>query len=590
MLRRSINHNLPVFVLILLAIVLLAGCDGMGQKTRKPPGNFSRGLSLTDQASGTPSAVVNPEGNLIQVVIPSQSENSRNSFRYIQIDQAARITMDQELGLGLTPYVRSPKVVNNGDELHLVWAARRSTSKGWELWHAIINTDAEITSQPKLISQGTDRVSQFDVTGDDRGNLTIVWEDSESFSIYISRISSRGNIISSPELLIEEGEVPALIADIESIHVAWMQGEKLFYSQVFDDSSFPLEGEELAKIQVAIGNRLDGPVIGITNSQVYLFWSILRQVGLEAGTAITEYLVFPKSEPTQAHRALLTINPASEDLLQPYQGSIALSQIVPAPPENYLSTNYILDPRTLPNPAQGAQIVAVSANQNLRLDSHIQIAVGIFEDGNYQGYSVGTHTTEISQNPSISIDAGGNLHLIWQEGFSGNRVYYATTSPTTKGILDRVVLSDISNFLLSGGIEAITGILLFPFAFPWMAIGLVMMIILRLARNDEDVTQRFSQILIVLALASYQISKLLFLPDMLIYVPFSAWLDLPESLGLVFRIAVPIIIAGLGFMAAEWRRRRSDSPPSSLAYYMTVIIVDTLLTLSVYGVIFLGEY
>ncbi len=118
-----------------------------------------------------------------------------------------------------------------------------------------------------------------------------------------------------------------------------------------------------------------------------------------------------------------------------------------------------------------------------------------------------------------------------------------------------------------------------------------MMIILRLASNDEDVTQRLSQFLLVLALVSYQISKLLFLPDMLIYVPFSAWLDLPEGLGGVLRIAVPIMIAGLGITAAEWRRRRSsDSPPSSLAYYMTIIIVDTLLTLSVYGVIFLGEY
>ena len=202
------------------------------------------------------------------MVIPSQDGDSGNSFRYIQIDRDASITMDQELALGLAPYVRSPKVVNNGEELHLVWAARQSTKKGWELWHAIINTGAEITSPPKLISQGTERVSQFEVTGDERGNLTIVWEDSDSFSVHISRISARGEIISPTELMVTEGEVPALIADLESIHVAWMQGDKLFYSQVFDDSSFPLEGEELAKIQVAVGNRLDGPVMGITDSHV----------------------------------------------------------------------------------------------------------------------------------------------------------------------------------------------------------------------------------------------------------------------------------------------------------------------------------
>ena len=348
----------------------------------------------------------------------------------------------------------------------------------------------------------------------------------------------------------------------------------------------------MATIKVALGNRQDGPAIGIADNHVFLFWSILRQVGLEAGTAITEYLVFPTSVPTQSRRALVPIFPVSEDLLQPYQGSLALSQVVPAPREEYLSTDNVLGPRTLPSPAQGAMVVAVSASQNVRLDSHVQIMVGIFEEGVYQSYTVGTHTNEISQNPSISVDVGGNLHLIWQEGFSGTRVFYATTAPAAKGRLDRVALGDMSTLIFSGGLEAITGILLFPFAFPWMAIGLVMMIILRLAHNDEDVTQRLSQFLLVLALLSYQISKLLFLPDMLTYVPFSAWLDLSEGVGVVLRIAVPIIIIGLGIAAAEWRRRRrrNDSPPSSLAYYMTVIIVDTLLTLSVYGVIFLGEY
>ena len=337
---------------------------------------------------------------------------------------------------------------------------------------------------------------------------------------------------------------------------------------------------------------MDGPVIGINEGDVYLFWSILRQVGLEAGTAISEYLVFPVNEPAASSRGVIPILPVMEDLYMPYQGSLALTQFVPAPPEDYMTTDYILDPQTLARPASGAQVVAVSANQVLRLDAYAQIALCFFEEGVYQGCTIGTRTTEISQNPIIALDDSDNLHLIWQEGHVGKRIYYATTSPEAKSRLDRVSLDDLPTLFLAGGMEAITGILLFPFAFPWMAIGFVIMIGLRIARNDEDITQRLSQILLVVALIAYQISKLMLLPDILIYIPFSAWVDVPDGVGSVLKILVPLIIIGIGIFAADWRRRRrqSDSPMSSLGYYMTAVIVDTVLTLSIYGVIFMGEY
>lgn len=590
MINRIKQFQFPVIIILLLAALLLAGCGGEGQKARKPPGDFSRGLPLSDEATSPPAAAINPEGALIQVLIPVEREESVNVFRFLQIDQTGRKVKDEDLDLELAPFLRSPSLISNGSELHLVWAARESTLRGWGLWHAIINTDGELTSAPKLISAGTERVSKFAATGDEGGNLTVVWEDSQDDSILVTSVSGRGGIISPPETLVAEGTLPSLVADDGTIHVSWMEGDDLYYAALSEDSALPLEGEVLTDIQVALGNRLDGPVIGVADDHVFLFWSILRQVGLEAGTAVTESLVFPKGDPRQTQRELVPIFPVSEDLLQPYQGSLALSEAVPAPPEDYMTTQNILDPRTLPQPAHGAQVVAVSASQVIRLDDHMQIMLGIFEDGVYQSYAIGTRTTEISQNPIIFVDEAGNLHLIWQEGYSGKRVFYATTAPEARERLDRVALADLPNLILSGGIEAITGVLLFPFALPWMAIGFGIMIVLRLTRNDEDVTQRLSQILLVVALLSYQVSKVLFLPDILIYVPFSAWLDVPQRWSLIFRIAVPIIIIGLGIGAAEWRRRRKTSPISSLGYYMTAVIVDTALTLAIYGVIFLGEY
>jgi hypothetical protein len=235
-------------------------------------------------------------------------------------------------------------------------------------------------------------------------------------------------------------------------------------------------------------------------------------------------------------------------------------------------------------------VIAVASTQLIRLDSYIQIIIAVFENGEYQGYVLPTRTTQISRSPKPFIDQDGNLHLIWQDGSDGKYVFYASTSPKIKAQLDRLSFSDLPTLFLSGGLEAITGILLFPFAFPWMAVGFILLVIWRLVRNDENVTFLSSKILLGIALISFQVSKLLFLPDILIYVPFSAWIDVPSEIGSIMKIAVPMVIFGIGLLVAEFRRRKATSPPSALGYFLYVVITDTILTLSVYGVIFLGEY
>ena len=579
-----------IIIPAILAAAILSGCGLDGIKARKPAGDFSRGLPLPVEAISLPAVVVDEDGKSIQMIIPTSGADNENVLRYFQINNQAKIVLDQELQIELGAFSRSFRMIPAGDQNHLVWASRENTQEGWGLWHAMLNARAEITSQPKWISQGTDRVSQFEIAEDGNGGALILWEDSNKTSINFTRLSSKGVITAPPSLLIPFGERPSLAPDgLGGFHLVWMQGENLIYSILVRDFSYPILGDKLTRIQVTRGNRQDGPVLATSGSHVYVFWSILRLTGLEAGTAITEYLVFLEGQSTQARRGLVTAYPASDKLFSPYQGSLSLSRIVSPPREDYLSTNYIYDPRTSLG-HDGTLVVAVAANQVIRLDQHVQILVGIFEGGEYQGYTIGTRTTEISGDPLIVMDGQGHLHLIWQEGSSGNRIFYATTAPEPRERLDQLSLGDVPNLFLSGGLEAITGMLLFPFAFPWMVVGLVIMIILRLTRNDENVTQPLSKILLIMAILSFQVSKLLFLPDLLVYIPFSAWLDLSEGAGQIMRIMVPITIFGLGILVAELRRRRNPAPPSSLGYFITVILVDTLLTLSVYGVIFLGEY
>ena len=588
--RKTISEKTFLLGLAIILIFLLSSCAFGEEKARKPSDDFSRGLPLANNVISSIAVSVESAGDMVQVIIPYESDQDQIDFRYIQIDDKAIVKVDQDLLYDFGDHARSPKMVSNGDQLHLIWATRDTTTAGWQLWYALVNQLGEISSMPKMISQGTEWVSQFEISGDGSGGAIVLWEDRDSNEIKSTRLSFTGEVTSPPLVYVTNGDRPSLDIDNNGdIHLIWMEEEDLYYSKLVENSELPLPGEMLVDIQLPLGNRMEGPALGLSKEHVYVFWSILRQTGLEAGTAITEYLVFPEGQPDRVQKGLLNIYPDNEDRFLPYQGEIAISQIVSRPPEEYINTDFVYAPQT-GSGLNDTLLVAVAANQTDRLDDYIQIIIGVFEGGEYRGYALPTRTTRISQKPQVSVDNSGNIHLVWQDGSAGNQVLYTSTAPEVKARLDKVSFSDMPTLFLSGGLEAITGILLFPFAFPWMAVGLLILIIWRLIRNDEDISQLPSKVLLGAALLSFQVSKLLFFPDILIYVPFSAWLDIPAGLGLFLKIVVPVFIFGIGFAVAEWRRRKKPSPPSSLGYYISVILVDTLLTLAIYGVIFLGEY
>ncbi len=276
---------------------------------------------------------------------------------------------------------------------------------------------------------------------------------------------------------------------------------------------------------------------------------------------------------------------------QPYEesrGDFSYTQLVPA---SYAvqSSDFVYDPII----AQGQQdelAIAFAFRQEYRLDSHVQVGVIIMERGEYKGYTVAVKTPAFSSDPAITSDSAGNLHLIWRDGYSGENIYYTSTSPSVKSELDKVVLQDFKTLILEGGMESLTGVLLFPLAFPWFFPGLVLVIAWQLFRNNDDVSKTSSQIVLIISLLLYQGTKVLIFPTIVEYVPFSAWIDIPLSWQPFLRVIVPLLIFSVGIAVAERKRRASESHPSSLSYYSTVVLVDMILTLAVYGVNFLGVY
>ncbi len=84
-------------------------------------------------------------------------------------------------------------------------------------------------------------------------------------------------------------------------------------------------------------------------------------------------------------------------------------------------------------------------------------------------------------------------------------------------------------------------------------------------------------------------SKILFLPTILEYIPFSAWLDISGSAGQSLRIIVPLAIFGFSLALAEWVRHRR--PGTSVVFYYGILCgVDAMLSLAIYGVNFMGIF
>ena len=588
---KSTSSKFFSFVLFILSMFLLAACSSTPERSRKPSADWGRGLPIGADASGTVGMVVEEDGETIHAVWPFWAQDGQEGIRYIQLDGLAEIKVSKDVVL-VSGQARTPRLLKaqNGF-LHLIWAARSGTGDKWQLWYAQIDGLGSLQGVPIQISEAGSGALQYVVAESGDGGIWVAWEDVASGGINLIGISALGERQAEVRHVVSAGRKPAIQTDKQgSIYLAWMDADSnLSYERIESSTALPVTGTTLLHIPLGTGATLEAPVLGIADDMVYVFWSILYQSGLKAGTATTEYLVFPQdSVDVRSGVSEIWTLPFEEQPFRQDAGVYSYSELVPAAYINRTST-FIYAPAMVQHPST-EMAVAMASQQEYRLDSNIQIAVAILENGEYKGYTIATKTQAISGDPVLAADGDGNLHLIWQDGVTGENVYYTTTDPMAREVLDRPSLQDITTLILAGGLESLTGILLFPLAFPWMFPGLVVVVIWRLVKNDEDLTNRVSQILLVLSVLLYQGSKVVIFPTMVDYVPFSAWVDIPSAWQLVLRIMVPLLILGISVGVAEWFRRRKESEASTLTYYFVVVVVDTVLTLAIYGVNFLGAY
>lgn len=578
---------LPVLGFLLIVALVLVGCKPSPVRESKPSEDWSRGLLLGNFANGSIGMAVAEDEQLVHLVWPSDLGEG-TYLRYVQLDAQANVVNSQDLDFpGL---LRAPRLAPEGTgKLHLLWGSRPPGGKVWTIWHTLLDEEGNSLNSPLQISLPGESVGNYTVSPDHQGGALVIWDSGSLGKLYLQHVNAAGTITGLPVIVAERGESPSIWVNPKGeVFLAWREEPGFVYASASLNALAPTETTSVVDVNLSTGQSLVGPYVGVAGDWVYLFWSMLNQSGLEAGTGYTAYVTFPANTPARQVPQRILMSPLEEQPYAAYQGSLALSQLAP-PVEAWASSDFILNPTVMQGSPSGELAVALALNQAMRLDQHLQIAVAVFEGGEFVGYTLGSKTEGISDKPVLYLDSMANLHLAWREGSAGNGIFYATTQPEAIAALDRLNAGDVTNAIFQGGMEGLVGVTFLPIiGFGWLLPGMLVVGIVKLRWDQDDLTNWYFWIPLTIAIVMFYLVKLATLPTISTYVPFSAWLDIPGGYGEPLQIIMPLLIFGIAALVANRVRRRHSQ--SAAVFYITFGLVDAILTLSIYGVNLFGVY
>jgi hypothetical protein len=243
---------------------------------------------------------------------------------------------------------------------------------------------------------------------------------------------------------------------------------------------------------------------------------------------------------------------------------------------------------------EGESAIAFYARiEYLRRKEQAQIGTIFLQGGDATTYQLLSFTPGESFDPAIYSDPGGFLYLTWLErgGLPGFMVYFTSTAPDLQQALNTLSWRDLGDLAAETLFGLLTGALLIPIVFIWLIVPTALMALTSFLRSEEeDLTNPGTLISLVLAGAAYWVGKLLVLPGMRSYVPFSAWIPfLPPWSSIPLQIGVPLIATALALLVA-WHFTYRQDRPSPLFFMLIYAAADGVLTTAVYGVLIFAAF
>ncbi|NIM96139.1 MAG: hypothetical protein GTO18_20775 [Anaerolineales bacterium] len=614
---RNLFQRVLLLLLLMLSVLIIASCGTTEEKKWKPSYDWGRSILIGRSAAGSIGLLVDGEGELTHIIWPMEKDGGM-VLHYVQLNEQSEQILSRDFNYqgGL----KSPRILK-ADEFsnHLIWANREPGTQNWGLWHVQIDKDGIEEGSPVLISPEGKNVGKVVAESDHIGGVILAWDTGEQGNLYLLHLDKNGDTVSGPWIITTDGKSPSLQVSPEGIvHLAWLTDRSFYYGTGDIEELGAFEWGRIVNLSQwgtlgTTGDTLVGPALGYSDGYVYVFWSILSRKDVEAGTAAAEYITFPAGAIEEYQPERLWILEVKDQPFIEYGGNFSLSQL--SPPTTFLAaveeygqtvvidhplagdwhlivgavSEYIMNPFVMSGDHDGELATAWVVSQPFRQHTELEIATAIFSGGEFSGYSIATKTGDMSDKPVLFVDDAGNFHMVWREGAYGKSVFYTTTAPSTRAALDQLGAGDFFQLGMQFVMEGLASITFLPaIGFCWILPGLLIVGGWTLFRRPKTDSVLTSRIALIVAIVIYYVFKFLSLPAIATYVPFSAWMYIPASMELPLRIFIPVLILGLSLVGAYAIHKRYNT--SMFLFYISVVLIDAILTLVVYGVSILGIF
>ncbi|MBN2556867.1 MAG: hypothetical protein JXA97_13085 [Anaerolineales bacterium] len=574
-----------MIIALLLLLLALSGCStGERPQWTNAPG-WSRAPYIGINAIGDPVPFAADEnGDLYFLFITSEQETLYPQV--VGIDRTGERTIDVRIPTVLIqPDI--PAIVWDGELLQLFWISNQA------LYQASMTPDGVVVRTPTLLS-GDIKTGEFDVTISTEGTVA-VWFSGPRREPGLYQVDLHdGSIL----LLDELGIRPQLAFDESgALHALWahyppgLEETAILYA-AYPDGRVDIAAETIvAEPVLGISNLLEGPQLGLDDHNVFVLWTERIMTGMQSGSVRSTYLWFPIGQPGLVSSEAYLRAPQGYEL--PYSpwdgGAMQAGARFDVTQSGFSRTGTILE--IAPSyPPDGELAIAFNIKADyLRRKSELQIGV-LYLDPAPTSYQLISFTAAGSQSAYLAnIDS--SLYLTWLEKTSSSAydVYFSTTSTDLSAALNNIQSSDILAIIGQTLFGFISGMLLLPMGLIWIVVPIIVIAIASMIRREEaDFWSPYNLGSILLALGAYWASKLMILPGINSYVPFSAWIPgIPSALKLPLQIGVPALIAASALFLA-YRFTRSREQQSSLFFVLVYAALDGILTLGVYGVLIYG--
>ena len=515
-----------------------------------------------------------------------ESVDGGSSPQLVALDQNAQPLFQETLPFFSQERIEDPRVALVNDHLIAFWVESEV------LYGIPVGLDGHALGDVQLYS-GSRFVDTYDIALNPNGQLNL-WFSGPRSQPGLYFFDDNDGITGVDR----EGYNPQIEVDDQGgLHAIWLHnvpGEsehQIFYAY-YPDGKFAASMENhIHSTNVSTSSGLNGPILGLDETTVYLFWSVVTRAGPSAGAVQASYTWLPYGgdaelvAPDQRFRFpdgyYLNYRAVPSEILAGERAIIA-DQIHPLVSRlGDLSTN---------TGSLTEMVVAFRVRlPYLRNKEATQTGVAFLDDRQVQSVQLLSFTPSESILPSIQTDGKGYVYASWLEGAQPGpyRVYFAGTSPQLIGILNRLTIQDYLQISAEMGFGLLSGMVLIPFPLAWGLIpALFILFTGRFRRENETFNARGTLITIGLAFIMYWVSKVITLSGITTYVPFSAWLPfIPKAWELPLRIGVPLITTLLAlYVAWHTTYRRERNVP--LFFILMFIVVDGLISISIYGVIF----